>query len=413
MVNFKKSILIISASPGGLESSRGYLAGRGWTVKSTDDLKEALQYLGDNQPDVVLVCMDHPNKNIQLLPKLILERVRCCVIATTQVSTLENYNLLHSVDCEYKLFPPSSGPAIERMASKYVKKIEETLREKQPTETKRSGISPRVFRLNVNGKPQETVLDYANIGIKSKFELDLGTEAPAEQSPNLLVRGAESVINEIIVPAAENEKPVVNWTPIQSTTNMTCMLIECKSFQGYMVAALGKDCRLDEGFTALIHRHLIKFLEEQGEVVSTSDIFQMQIKPVAFLDWAEEYAEFLKKSIHKGNEIAFAFFPLEGVRASYQSSATENMLAVPIDELYGDSKVNFNVYIFFPANNRYVLYTPAGSVFYTHQQERLLSRGIKSIHIKREDLKELNRYRAQKYFNAIIDEYNSGNDLPA
>jgi hypothetical protein len=413
MAKFNKSILIISASPGGLEASQLYLASRGWIVKITDDLKLALQYLGESQPEVVLVCLDHPNKNIKLLPKLILERVRCCVIVTTQKSTLAHYNLLHRANCDYKLFPPSSGPAIEKTASKYLKKMASLWDTPAGKEPKRSGISPRMFKLNINQRPTETVMDYANLGINQKFEVNLSGEGSRQEASNILVRGAESLISEIIAPTSPKEKEDVVWTPIQSTTNITCMLIECKGFQGYLVAALGKDCRLDETFVSVIHKHLTKFLEEQGEVVSASDTFQMQIKPVAFLDWAEEYADFLKKSVHKGNEIAFAFFPLEGVRASYQSSAVDGMLSVPIKELYGDTKVNFDVYIFFPANNKYVLYTPAGSVFYSHQQQRLSERGVTSVHIKREDLKELNRYRAQRYFNAIVDEYNSESDLSA
>jgi hypothetical protein len=414
MMKFRKSILIISASPGGLEASQVYLLSRGWDVKTTDDLKEAMQALAEVKPEAVLICMDHPNKNINMLPKLILERVRCCVIATAQKSTLQNYTLIHATDCEYKLFPPSSGPAIERTVSKYAKKLSEMMGTLNTNELKRSGISPKIFKLNVNEKPDMNVMDYSNFTTNKGVGYNIIPEEPSPKAPPaILVRGAESIIADIIEPAQEKEKARSVWTPIQSTTNMTCMQIECQSFQGYLVAALGKDCRLDDTFVAVIHKHLVKFLEEQGEKISSSDIFQMQIKPVAFLDWAEECGEFLKKSIHKGNEIAFAFFPFQGVRASYESSASDEMISVPIDELYGDTKVGFDVYIFFPTNNKYVLYTPANSVFYTHQQQRLLERGIATVHLKRTDIKELNRYRAQRYFNAIIEEYNSSNDLAA
>ena len=395
MIELRKNILIIPATPGGLSSTEDYLTEQGWTVTSRNDLKEALQHLINDQPAVVLVCMDHSNKNVRLLPDLILERIRCCVIATTQRSTVENYRLLQKVKSPYKLFPPSAGAAVQRVFLKYENRLNGLIDIRSSFETKRSGISPKMFRLNIKNERKESPASFKD----------------RVSSPHLLVQGTERLINEII--ETENTMPLAMPQPLKRTSQITCMLIECDQFQGYLVAALGGDCHLDEGFNAIIRKHLIQFLKEQGESTFAIETFNMNIKPVAFLEWAADYADFLRKSIHKQNEIAFAFFPLEGVRASYQSSATEDMLSVPIDELFGEAQVGFDLYIFFPANKRYVLYTPAGSVFYNHQKDRLAERGIEKLHIRRSDLSELNRYRAQKYFNTIVEEYNSDIDMPA
>jgi hypothetical protein len=426
MIKFKKSLVIISATPRGLSGTQAYLESRGWNVKSTDDLKIALHLMMTEQPETVLVCMDHPNKNVNMLPQLIQERVRCCVIATTQKSTVENYHLLRGIQCEYKLFPPSSGPSVERITGKYIRKLNSMAGVPSTREPKRSGISPRMFRLNLDHEKPGSVIDYANLDFKQKIA-DKPLLNPSESSINvrspitptttgnrlpddhLLVRGTERLISEIIDPEGTPETAL----SIHITTQITCMLIECESFQGYLVAALGKDCHLDDNFTGIVHRHLSKFLEEKGQTLGPSEVYHMSIKPVAFLDWAEEYAGFLRKSVHKENEVAFAFFPLEGVRATYQPSSAEDMLSVPLTELFGEAKVEFNLYIFFPANKKYVLYTPAGSVFYNLQKDRLAQRGIGHLHIKREDLKELNRYRAQKYFNTIVEEYTAVSSMPA
>lgn len=407
MVKFNKSILLISASPGGLKPSQGYLVSRGWLVNETSDLKEALRIITSKQPEIVVACLDHPNKSINILLSLIRERLRCCVIATTQKSNLKNYSLLQEDAIEQKLFPPVSGPAIERCIIKYFKKMESLFGVVTTPDSRRSGISPKMFRINPSSP--DNVIDYANLGNSRPFSLDLSSELKPFQPQHVLARGTDRVINDLLL--AEENKSVKK--PLGLATKMTCMLIESRHFNGYVVAAMGHDCHMDEIFTAIIYKHLVRFLEEQGEPVSATDIFQMNIKPVPFLSWASECAEFLKKSVHKGNEVAFAFFPVHGVRASYMPSASGEMLAVPIEEMYGNTKVDFDVYIFFPTNNRYVLYTPAGAIFYTHQQERLRERGVSAVHIKKENLKDLNRYRAQRYFHTIIDEYISGRELAA
>ncbi len=407
-LELQKNILIIPASPGGLASTGKFLEANGWAVNCEYDLKLALEYLMTHQPEVVLVCMDHSNKNVSVLPDLILEKIRCCVIATTQQSTVENYRLLKKTKCAYKLFPPSAGPAVLRVFTKHENRLNGLINIRESYEVKRSGISPKIFRLHSKENQPSQTIDYANLDYKSK-SMAYPDRVP---SNNILVQGTERLISEIIESDSTRVSEKLPLQKIDKTSQITCMLIECQRFQGYLVAALGADCHLDENFNAIIRKHLIQFMQDQDEAVSALETFNMFIKPVAFLDWAAEYADFLRRSIHKHNEIAFAFFPLEGVRGSYQPADLDGMLSVPIDEFYGENQLGFDLYIFFPANKRYVLYTPSGAVFYDYQKERLTERGIEKLYIRQNDLPELNRYRAQKYFNTIVEEYNSDADMP-
>ena len=398
----EKNILIISASSEGLSTTRDYLFGQGWTVTCEHNLKEALHTLVTDHPDVVLICMDHLNKNIQRLPQLILERIQCCVIATAEKSTVENYRHLQKTNCEYKLFPPNAGPAVLKVYEKYILNLNKTIDVRGTYENKRSGISPKAFKNNrANGNLFE-LLDYSTFEGTSKSKI-----------PQLMIQGTENLISDII----ENKKSDIADSeviyPLKMTTQITCMLIDCAQFHGYLVAAMGSDCHLDANFNSIICKHLREFLKKQGETVIELDSFNMIIKPVAFLDWASDYANFLRQSIYKKNEIAFTFFPLTGVRNNYQVSDSDGMVSVPIGDLYGEALVIFNLYIFFPANKKYVLYTSVDSVFYHYQKERLMERGIEFLYIRQEDLTKLNHYRAQKYFNAIVEKYTAKENMPA
>ncbi len=81
------------------------------------------------------------------------------------------------------------------------------------------------------------------------------------------------------------------------------------------------------------------------------------------------------------------------------------MATIGLEDLAGDVAVEFNVYIYLPRNNRYVLYTPRGGVFYHVQKERLQSQGISQLHILKGDLKDLDKYRAQNFLNEKIQEF--------
>lgn len=411
MKDFKKTILIVSATRDGFTSASSFLVHQGWEVKVTDDLREALGHLAKEQPEVLLVCMDHPNRNIYNLPKLVSERFRCCVIVTTQKSTLESYRLLQQAFCEYKIFPPGSGPAIERTVGKYLNKMRNLVQEPPVPDRKHRGNSTGTIQ--IKDSASIPVIDYSHWNRPRRNNV-VPVKVPVENSADLvLMKGTEKVIKDIIEVADNVPRTPLELNVVRATTQLTCFFLECEKFQGYLVAALGKDSYLDEGFSKLIQKHLMEYLEEQGEKISHSDLLQVQIKKVEFLDWAVDYSNFLLKSIHKGNEIAFAFFPVQEKFGGYAASASQDMLSVPIKELHADTKVNCNLYIHFPANNKYVLYTLKDSILYRHQQERLSSRGVERLHIRKEDLRAMNQYRAQRYFNSIIDEFNALGALPA
>ncbi len=398
----EKNILIISVSSGGLSSTRDYFFGQSWSVTCEHSLKEALHTLVTDHPDVVLICMDHLNKNIQRLPQLILERIQCCVIATSEKSTVENYRHLQKANCEYKLFPPNAGPAVLKVYEKYIQNLNKTIDVRGTYENKRSGISPKSFKNNIAKENIFELLEYSNFEGSSKSKI-----------PQLMIQGTENLISDIIENENSDYTDSTVVYPLKMTSQITCMLIDCAQFQGYLVAAMGSDCHLDAKFNVIICKHLREFLKKQGEAAVELDSFNVIIKPVAFLDWAADYANFLRQSIYKQNEIAFTFFPKSEVRTNYRVSDTDGMVRVPIVDLYGEALVAFNLYIFFPANKKYVLYTSADSIFYNYQKERLIGRGIEVLYIRQEDLSKLNQYRAQKYFNTIVEEYTVRTDMPA
>lgn len=392
-----------------------YLSQRGWDVFATSDMKEFLNYLATNRPDFVLICLDYPNSHIKSVPKMIHERIRSCVIATACKSNLETHRKVQESGMEYKIIPPLSGSAVEKIAERYMAKLQSLLEKQNQTKN--------AFVLDENRKSEnlkiqmpELVLDYKNMKgqnglLRNKtitFDIgELQSQDPKVENYDSILRATERVVAEYVggasIPANDGDEFV-------QATEVTCMQVDTLNFSGYLVAAMGNKFKQDDSFGSMVYGHLKEFLSQNGEVIlDDSDSFNIQIKPVAFLDWAKEYAEFLRRAIHKGNQIAFAFFPFKGVRAAYGASAADDMLSVPISEFMGDSRVNFDIYLYLSANKKYILYTPRNALFFSKQQKKLAEKGITHLHIKRVDLKELNKYKAQKYFNTIIDEYHKTN----
>ncbi|HRO68354.1 MAG TPA: hypothetical protein PL182_12365, partial [Pseudobdellovibrionaceae bacterium] len=203
---------------------------------------------------------------------------------------------------------------------------------------------------------------------------------------------------------SKSESPVQK---IQDSSNVACLIVESPRFSGYLVAALGKNRKIDERFIETIRERLFKFLKDNGESVADEGTMNLRIKRVDFEDWAVECAEFLRKSVHNGEEIAMAFFPFSEAKTKVVDSASVEMGAVDVREISPDVTLEFNLYIYLPTNKKYVLYTPRGAKFYGSQKERLMEMGVSHVHVKRTEVQDVDKYRAQNYLNSKIDEFQS------
>ncbi|MFS4457788.1 hypothetical protein [Bdellovibrio sp. HCB2-146] len=553
----KKSLLIIKGSPTGLGPAEGFLRNRDWKVKATSNLKEALVYLVQEQPAFVMVSVDHPNKKVRNLPKVLTQAFPVCVIAFAEESSTASYKNLSASATEYLIYPPITGPAIERTVNKYYKDqqtksatagAQRTLAEGEKDESGMISIKGSTGFSAENAKnilaqmmagdgPDLAVGSNADSSANSGFasgslsekdsaNMSSGQHSPAyrpnEQAPGIIPsttpgyvpshstdsknsgvhphglgagdvlaperesgpaqgtsamsahghgagnslsayeeNGRDSALSNHFNRSKKNDGP--SWAPVEDrsskkkekpgpethddettrekdsliergttnaldksciqlattkpaeielTTNMACIIVESPRFSGYLITAMGKNKVIDAGFINKIQTRLYNFLKEHGEKVANGESLNLKLKQVPFMPWAIEKAEFMRKSTHLGEEVAMAFFPRNEIHAKFGVSPDEEMAAIQISEFTGNTPVNFNLYVHLPKNNKYVLYTPRGGIFYGIQKDRLSSQGISHLHVLKAEMKDLNIYRAETYLNETIDDFEKQQNPP-
>lgn len=373
-----RSILILTANPRQLLSAETFLANRDWSVFATEDEKTALTYLVEQRPSFMMISVEHPNRKVAGLHKLLKQTYPdLCVILFAEEYSLESHRTLIMTDHPYRVHPPITGPAIERSVNRYLKEVHEKT------------VQEELF----------------NKSFKRRMEREgwgeLSWVPVNRDEDSLLSRGAGLAIEECVNKADGVVRSRLNG----STTNTACIVIESPKFSGYLIAAMAGDRPFDDGFVGMIRQRLIRFLREKGERVSEGESFPMKIREVRFESWALDYAEFLKKTVHEGQELALAFFPVSEVTPLVKDSALKDMCTIRVEDLRADTEVDFNVHLFLPANQKFLMYTPKGCVFYGHQRERLLKSGVKELHIHQDDVKAFRRYRARCQVEVLIHEF--------
>lgn len=541
-------VVIVKTKTQSLKQAEQFLRNRQWQVFSTTNIRDAIAAVIQRQPDFILVAADHPNKKVRVLPKLIGQAFPVRVIGYVESTANSGLALLHECGLEYNVYPPISGPAIERIVLKMKKDDErrenEKLREKEgelSSTDQRSGEEIKKIRDNmhvsssnsenqfqsaremlqrlvndddnfeptsptmISGSEGSTGAAYSpthglgasgsedpgyhiqkgqGMGSKptyqpSSTEPEPGFGIPGESSllakpfdsswdtsptsqgapdsfsesgphwnspeqsddmapgnwgkdkppilehdpidlhktqklpsyrqdpdsypdrDSIFVRGTQQALDESV----ERENPLTGMEELSSSSSVACITIQSQRFSGYLVAAMGKNRQIDANFLKLVKDRLFNFLRNNGEKVKDDEAMDLKLEEVDFEDWAIHQAEFLRKSIHGKNEIAMAFFPNKETSVQLEASANENMLKLDINELRDDVRVEFDLYIYMPTNQKYILYTPQGRKLFSQQRGRLSEKGITHMHLRKESEGQVKRYRAQSYLNDCIANY--------
>lgn len=420
-----KAILIIKSSPKSLQTAEAFLRNRDWVIFSTTNLKEALNFLVEHKPPFVMVSADHTARKVRVLPKILIQAFPVCVISFVEQASTASYRLLMEAATEYKVNPPVSGPAIERTINRYIRDQERITEEAEAAAANDAASAAHLQALArlksikaleseepeslearntedfSSDAPEQALTQPNEIWARmNQDSLVVGREIDEEELPSVIGEGAQKALDE----TAEIGDGVIHEA-VETAADVACITIESTRFAGYLVAALGKDRKIDDEFIEGIRGRLIKFLADNGEVLNHEEKLSLKIKPVNFQGWALQYADFLRKSVHRGNEVAMAFFPSKKVKSEVGESASSDMVSIQLEEIQVDVPLEFNLYLYMPVNNKYVLYTPKGSKLYQPQKNRMEVQGVKNVHILKSEVQDLSRFRVQNHLNTMIDQF--------
>jgi hypothetical protein len=470
----KKKLLIIKSKKQGLNSVETFLKNRDWELQSTDNLKDALLYLVQHQPEFVMISIDHPNKRVRNLPKVLAQAFPTCVIVFSEDNTAANHQLLEKYSTKYMLYPPVTGPAVERTVNRYYKDLQtdgfQTTKQAFDSRLKADGmISIRGDAVDANTAAENflagllkddgdsilqngitgaahSATEENNTGINhqstqsgsasrnffanseapqakpngplwgaieqnkyrartSRTSEEIELDPRSNKTDSLIFRGSKDALASAVLNSS------VGTLDTFSEARIACITIESNRFCGYLLTMTENTQEANENLVTQIRQRLFHFLKSHGETVEDHELMNLKLQSVPFDDWALEQADFLRKTRWKDQEISMAFFPCSSVKYSFIESADQKMWMVPLAELKDDTAVEFNLYVYLPRNNRYVLYTPRGGILYGKQKERLSQQGISQMHVLKDETADIQRHHVQNYLNSKISEFEKEKEL--
>lgn len=346
-------IVIVTGNPSANQPVEDHLKGLHWDVFSTDNLKVAISEAASRNADFVLIAADHPSKLIRNLPKMIRKECKARLIGFSHTSTRTAINTLIEMHFENVIQPPFTGPAVEVMVK---------------------GIIQNEFKVHEN-----------NVAIALKTgSLSTGRESFAKPKavpfPDQKTKFAE--LTQRALDASVSFLDDGEVETLGTNKRFAVLFVKSLKMSGYLIAALGQDRVIDTKLMTEIRNKLFESLRSEGNQMLDSDPVHLELHEVQIENWALHEARFMAKSVHQAKEIAVAFFEND---SPFDVSEVQDMIKMKVSEISDQDEVQFDLYIYLPANNRLIKHTHKGRCMDSAQQFRLLVKGHAYLHIWKED----------------------------
>ncbi len=462
-----KLLFIVKSKESNGKGFETFLRNRKWDLFSSSDLQKAIAMMLKQPIHCALITVDHPNPKCNRLPNIIAQTIQVPVILFAEGYSQAGIQALGASGHPYILYPPVSGPAVERMLLRIEKDLL-AAQQSSPGQRNTSGLTSSTeeenYNRNLSGKRSPSLADIVQLfegdgqsALKSaesgrtfggngdntqtsdatKFSTllpgetepsslrhlngtqqiqslprsDNGTsEAPVtidDSGSAHLIKGAEHALSQSSVGRVAPPDLPAQTAPGKATSysRVSCFEIRTSKLSGYIIVARCTERNHDDNINESIKLHLLEYLNTNGISTTSDDLMNLRLSPVNFEDWSIEEAMFLRKSVQSGSAVALAFFPYLAQSAPLELSPESQMFRIGLHEISVDYPLEFDIYLHLAANKKYIRYAAKDRKIIVSQRERLQSSGIQYLHVRADAARDLMRYRVQNFLNDNIKEY--------
>lgn len=432
----KKTLFFVKSPEYKLTALETYLKKRKYLVYIESDIKDALLLMIEVQPDFLFIALDHSNAKIASLPQIANQSILTHIIPFTHSSAREDMRKLDYSRFAHKIFPPMSGPAIERMIAKIER--ENMLEETSYLEKKLDKVKVEKSKDEMRLIKSKAVENYELV--KSTATIENEDIKKAKRSSFIIQKGVRSVqlktkndffsqakktpMSDEKIANLHNEyetkikldladmietyqpEPLTGLPPSENLVKKAyCLLIQSEAWCGYLVTM--SNLRIDAQVLEPIFKnwvaHYFKDLDEED----SSDFYEIDIKSTEFKSWIKSRSEYYEILNQNDSELAMGFIGIDPADLYIAYDDQNDLIGVPLDVIPVDTDLEFSLHLHLPENKKYLLYTPVNQKLSIHQKQRLLDKKIEKLFIPAEFEHEIRNIKVKGYLQALFEEIKS------
>lgn len=429
----KKILLFVQAPSHNLKPIESFLSKRNFEVHFEADIKEAICKVLELQPIFIFLAWDHTDPKITNLPKLIKQASLATVVPYIMSDAKENIRKLDTCSINPKLYPPISGPAIERLVLKFAKQTTQSdLEYQQMMEIDKTSEDFSEMKAYLLSHLENDAVETIN-------EAKVQENTDEELNNNKLIR-CESIRkrNEILkkskkLKLSDNTVNILKSTfqdkiklslenllsALDETENINhkkaeppktyCMSVFSDNWSGYL--AIITDAKLDFSSIDIIFSEWLKFQFDNYQEIDEQDFFELKNMDPNHTDQLKEIADYFESIKINKYDLSIGFFSVDPDKMTLELSGDKNLIQISTADIPSDAELNFSLHLHLPENKKYLVYTQTNNALSPKQKNRLLTNKILMLYTPLDYEKEYKNFIAEKNVKELCDSLNKKNSL--
>lgn len=388
-----KTILFIKSPSHNMKPVEHFLQKRDFKIYSELDIKMALVKVIEINPSIIFIAWDHPNAKIFDLPKLIATATTAKVIPYVMGQAKEDYRKLDICPMEHKLYPPVSGPAVERLVLKFCK-IEIRKNSDYDEIVNRYKIGKEIIDTNSKMVAASTHTPDPQIK-RSEFRL----QSAKSGLPEAITTELKKTLH------AKIKHPIEQLLPPLSAATQTAS--DIKQYRAYCHAVLSpvwcgymtliSDVELESmSIQMIMSQWLSENFPKMLEIAEHDFVPIPQLSP----DLREnllQFSDYSEKLSIESRDISVHFFSMDPSKLNFELNEEKSLIKIPTEEIPADEELKFSLHLHLPENKKFIVYVQAQKKLTIEQKKRLLANKINYMYLPLEAKDQFRTYTAESH----------------
>lgn len=407
MSQTRQTTLFFIASPNyKLTAVENFLKKRNYVVHVVTDVKSGLLKLIEVQPDLVFIALDQGSPKIEVVPQIIQQCLDTNIIPFTHSNSREAIKKLDEIASSNKIFPPLSGPAVERMSIKLKAKsgVEKASHQKNTDLV----INKFLDELNEKQKPKatEALPDKAKTKrLKDKnffYATAKKTTITDTQKENLKKEFESTIKSDLsdILETCQNDHVSNVISLNQEKKTIYCLLVQSEKWSGHLMAYSNLTLEshlLEPVFKNWISKEFKYFNDQENHI-----FFEIEINLQDFKVWVENKAEYTEILKVNESELSLSFVGIEPKHLLMEFDEEHDLVDVRLEWVPLKTVLNLSLYLHLPENKKFLLYTPQGQQMNEMQKQRLVENRVERLYSPIAFEEEVKRLKMLQYFELLF-----------
>jgi hypothetical protein len=448
-----KTLFFIKNPTANLSAIELFLKKRGFLVHSESDLKSALMEIMKLSPDYIFIAWDHPSDKIMNLPKLILQSMMTTMIAYCLSNDKNQIRKLQSSGQKHKLFPPLSGPAIQRLISKLDKENALTSEDFQKNSMSyKEQHQSNMIQVKSGQKNHELDQFMSNLSESShkptEIYIDKGQRAKELRNKQNLLKPSnvmylapvqdivsstehkmsdvtknkldqkfdeqiklplEEMFETLLESVATEDFTKFKNETLENTKYGFCITLEHKTWCGYLIVA-SEDALDPHSLEIVINQwltdNLAEATDEHSEILTQG--FELNLYGIAFEKFSEQFSDYTKTVLVHDKKTVVSFFNLPPHLMTIQLHELHDMIEILTAEVPISLPVPFDIHLYLPENKKFILYSKKDSLVANIQIDRLKEKKVDKLYSSMDFENRVQQFRAESRIQLLIEKFKDG-----